>query len=421
MKTVHFALLTILAIPLQGPPEKPGSAPLVIEVDPIELALMKSKETCNSEVAAAGVQLLKEFDGEKAKIGQRKDYTIEARIHAQDDLDTMKRAFEDKKTLPQAESMKTAVGTYLKDVKTAKHKLSAAYKMAMDGFLQKGNNTRALAILEESNQFLFPDIVSWAKILSVEPDPAVVKDKQLSDRIIATGRPWRVRDKKTTIEMLLVPPGNYRRGSVDVSPRASYDSAYINNEEKPPHLVTISDAFYLSRYEVMPSEWNRSRKVDQLQFEKEVPICVSWNDIQTWFSDSPGLRLPTEAEWEYAARAAGTSTDMRYGFIGEIAWFKENAQEKAHPVGQKKPNGLGMHDMIGNLHELCIDYFGDDEYKRYEKMNAINPTGPNTGTRRVIRGGSWNDVDWLCRVSTRKSEDPDKSYSNIGFRVARNP
>ena len=132
------------------------------------------------------------------------------------------------------------------------------------------------------------------------------------------------------------------------------------------------------------------------------------------FNTLTGLRFPTEAEWEYACRA-GSSTP-RYGVLNDIAWYKDNSGGETHAVATKLPNALGLYDMLGNVSEWCQDFRGI-----YPTASMVNPTGPMTGTSRLLRGGGWNTFSFNCRASLRNNETPVGISSRDGFRVARNP
>ena len=128
--------------------------------------------------------------------------------------------------------------------------------------------------------------------------------------------------------------------------------------------------------------------------------------------------MPTEAEWEYAARGGppGKQNFVYAGLdkIDDVAWYDGNSENKTHPVGQKKANALGLFDMSGNVCEWCSDWYGD-----YSAENQRNPKGPDVGSNRVIRGGSWFDAPQSCRVAFRSNGSPGHRVSLIGFRLAR--
>ena len=153
-------------------------------------------------------------------------------------------------------------------------------------------------------------------------------------------------------------------------------------------------------------------------------IHVSWNDAVAyaeWLSRKSGgrYRLPTEAEWEYAAR--GGSQSRRYQYAGsnnldEVAWYFSNSGNTTHPVKGKIANELGLYDMSGNVWEWCADWYGS-----YSSGSQTNPAGPAAGSRRVLRGGSWSDIPAFCRVAHRDSVTPDYRNGYLGFRLARTP
>ena len=145
------------------------------------------------------------------------------------------------------------------------------------------------------------------------------------------------------------------------------------------------------------------------------------NDIQEFIKTlnaqtGKKFRLPTEAEWEYAARGGNQSKGYKYSgsnSISDVAWYGDNSSSKTHPVGQKSPNELGIYDMSGNVHEWCQDWKGS-----YSSSSQTNPTGPSSGSSRVLRGGSWNYIARFCRVSSRNSGAPGNRVDFSGFRLA---
>ena len=265
----------------------------------------------------------------------------------------------------------------------------------------------------------------WATILEIAPNAAVVTSATLRSAITATGLPWRVRDNSSNIEMLLVPPGTFIMGC---SASTSYGCF---SGENPTHQVTLTSAFYMGKTEVTQAQWQAemgsypsyfagygdspSRPVEQ----------VSWNTIQPFLTQN-GLRLPTEAEWEYAYRAGtttafhsfsgypnGTNTDS---LLGNIAWYSSNAGSQTHAVAGKYANGFGLYDMSGNVWEWCMDWYG-----AYSAGAITNPTGPTSGTGRLLRGGSWYGGSFDCRASYRGDNPPGGAGNSIGFRVVRTP
>lgn len=211
--------------------------------------------------------------------------------------------------------------------------------------------------------------------------------------------------------------------------------------EKPLHQVSLSN-FSIGKFEITTSTWKRIMGERDSNIEDKKPITnVSWiqaiefcNKLSTYFNLNPyysiigsnvrinqsanGYRLPTEAEWEYAARGGSRSTDKKYSGsseINEVANYQRNSSGAIVEVGTKKPNELGIHDMSGNAAEWCWDYFGG-----YFSNSQDDPTGPTSGERRVFRGGSVRTDAINCRVSHRDKLLPSKQDQYIGFRVARN-
>ena len=239
--------------------------------------------------------------------------------------------------------------------------------------------------------------------------------------------------------MVLIKGGTFQMGTNDGEAN-----------EKPVHSVTVSD-FYLAKQEVTVKEYlafanatnshypewlesgsnyNISTGKDDhyktigaaLQDENNPVVGISWNDAVAycdWLSKKNGgkYRLPTEAEWEYAARGGQQSRGYTYSgsnTLGEVAWYSSNSGSKTHPVGGKKANELGLYDMSGNVWEWCSDWYGP-----YAAGSQTNPAGPGSGSYRVIRGGSWPSVPQLARVAYRVSIGPTYRSHDLGFRLAR--
>ena len=274
---------------------------------------------------------------------------------------------------------------------------------------------------------------TWATVLEWVPNAAVVTNANLRAAITASGLPWRVLDNGTNIEMLLVPAGIFTMG-------CSASTQYgCGSNEIPTHQVTLTQAFYMGRYEVTQAQWTAKMGSNPSWFygysdSPSRPVeRVSWNMIASTggFMSATGLRLPTEAEWEYAYRAGTTTAFHSYpaqptGFIdgtllGNIAWYSANNGAEGSStygtkaVGGKLANGLGLHDMAGNVWEWCQDWYGP-----YSSGSVTNPTGPTTGSHHLLRGGGWYHNS-ECRASQRDLYIPDFIFFTVGFRAARNP
>jgi formylglycine-generating enzyme required for sulfatase activity len=270
------------------------------------------------------------------------------------------------------------------------------------------------------------DAPVWATVVAWFPDPMVVTNPALRADIIATGRPWRVRDTATQVEMLLVPPGTFQMGCIMGSNQFG-----CYGHELPVHQVTLTNALYLGRYEVTQSQWLARMGSNPSGFQgysdsANRPVeQVSWDTIQGYLS-ATGFRLPTEAEWEYACRA-GTQTPFHSGpgfpngttddgLLSQIAWFLCVDGCSTKPVGGKAANAFGFHDMLGNVHEWVNDWYGS-----HSAAAQTDPTGPAYGGNRVVRGGAWNAGAEHVRSSSRYNGTPGDSNNGIGFRVARDP
>ena len=195
-----------------------------------------------------------------------------------------------------------------------------------------------------------------------------------------------------------------------------------DDDEKPTHSVTLSD-YYIGETEVTQALWKAVMGSNPSYFKGDnLPVeNVSYDDVKTFITKlnqktGKTFRLPTEAEWEYAARGGGKSKGYKYSGsnnIDDVAWYEDNSNNKTHPVKTKQPNELGIYDMTGNVWEWCSDKYG-----AYSSSSQTNPTGPSLGSNRVFRGGSWGYFAWYCRASNRSYDD--LSYLNfiLGFRLA---
>ena len=221
------------------------------------------------------------------------------------------------------------------------------------------------------------------------------------------------------IEMVFVKGGTFTMGAT------SEQGSGAASNEKPTHSVTLSD-YYIGKYEVTQAQWRAVMGYNPSGFKGDnLPVeNVSWDDVQVFIqklNEKSGkkFRLPTEAEWEYAARGGNQSKGYKYSgsdTLRDVAWYYDNTGNKTHPVGHKRPNELGIYDMSGNVWELCQDWEGV-----YSSSSQTNPTGPSRGYSRVIRGGSWYGGAGYCRVSYRGSSYSNNRRSYIGFRLVCSP
>ncbi|MFN9109752.1 MAG: SUMF1/EgtB/PvdO family nonheme iron enzyme [Bacteroidota bacterium] len=241
-----------------------------------------------------------------------------------------------------------------------------------------------------------------------KPAPAVTaaqREKARKDAVIQ-----RMRNN-----LVLVKGGTFRMGCTDEQGRDCYD-----------HVHTVQlNSFHIGKYEVTQEEWQAVMGSNPSYFSN-CPNCpvdnVSWNDIQSFLqklNKQTGLQfsLPTEAEWEYAARGGNRSGGHKFSGsdnIASVAWYDGNSGSRTHPVGQKQANALGIYDMTGNVYEWCSDWYGENYYSN---SPVTNPRGPFSGTGRVLRGGSWRIVSTWCRISFRTRGNPDYSSGSTGFRL----
>ena len=217
--------------------------------------------------------------------------------------------------------------------------------------------------------------------------------------------------------MVMVEGGTFQMGNQD---------ADAEKNEKPAHNVLVN-TFKIGKYEVTQAQWVAVMGTNPSFFSNcdDCPVeLVDWNLVQEFIrklNDKTGasFRLPTEAEWEYAARGGNKSKSTKYSGgndINQVAWYSDGiAENRSHPVGKKKPNELGLYDMSGNVWEWCSDRYAADYYA---KSPAKNPQGPDAGEKRVVRGGSWNCIDLYCGVSYRWFAPSDRNGSN-GLRLVQ--
>lgn len=216
-------------------------------------------------------------------------------------------------------------------------------------------------------------------------------------------------------DMVYVSGGTFTMGGT------SEQGSDAESDEKPTHSVTLS-SYYICKYEVTQALWRAVMGSNPSNFKGDnLPVeCVSWNDCQTFINrlnsyTGRNFRLPTEAEWEFAARGGNYSRHYKYSgsnYIGDVAWYDDNSGNRTHPVGTKQPNELGLYDMSGNVYEWCSDWYGS-----YSSYSQSDPTGPNSGSNRVFRGGGGINLARRCRSSYRCNNAPGYGNGDLGLRL----
>jgi formylglycine-generating enzyme required for sulfatase activity len=214
-------------------------------------------------------------------------------------------------------------------------------------------------------------------------------------------------------EMIFVEGGVFWMGCTD-------EQSDCQRDEFPVHQVEVKN-FHIAKFLIMQSQWNALMYENPSNFlkGKDYPVeNVSWHDIQEFINrlnaaTGKEYRLPTEAEWEYAARGGNKSLNYLYSGsndINDVAWFWSNSHNSTHPVGSKQPNELGIYDMSGNVAEWCSDL-----YVAYSEKG--HNTNENTDLRYVLRGGRWSTSARMCRVASRSNVPPTYRHPDVGFRL----
>ena len=217
-------------------------------------------------------------------------------------------------------------------------------------------------------------------------------------------------------EMMMVYAGTFTMGATSEM-KDPYD------EEKPAHKVTLTNNYYLGKTEVTQALWKAVMGSNPSYFKGDnKPVEeVSWDDCQKFISKlnaatGKHFRLPTEAEWEFAARGGNNSRHYQYSgsnTLNDVGWYTDNSSNTTHDVASKQANELGLYDMSGNVWEWCSDWYGS-----YSSNTQYDPAGPTSGSYRVYRGGSWIDRAGLCRSSRRFNFTPGGLGLNLGLRLA---
>jgi formylglycine-generating enzyme required for sulfatase activity len=265
-----------------------------------------------------------------------------------------------------------------------------------------------------------------ANVLGVISVPIIKKMIYSSDFVFD----GKIVTNSIDMDFVKIPAGSFLMG-------CSSGDTDCSEDEKPPHKVTISKSFYMGKFEVTQGQWKKVMGEGLFGIGENNPSTfkscgddcpvenISWNDVQEFVQKlnekegSNKYRLPTEAEWEYSARA-GSKTKYYWGetINDEYLWYDRNSGNATHPVGKKKPNAWGLYDMSGNVWEWVGDWYGDEDYKN---VIGIDPKSPKSGIFRVLRGGSLNYNAGRSRLSYRFNNDPDVRRNFYGFRLVLLP
>lgn len=282
--------------------------------------------------------------------------------------------------------------------------------------------------------FRFDNIPAGSNIISLTKAGYAVKKSSLYILPSKTAGYDITMSKLNELQMIFVQGGKFKMGD-------TFGDGNIS--EKPAHDVTLS-SFYISKYEITQKNWIETIGINPAKFwGDENPVeSISWNDavefcnfrsilegLQPCYKieggnvicdfNANGYRLPTEAEWEYAARGGLLSKNTKFSGssnIAEVAWFYNNSDNISHPVGLKLPNELGIYDMSGNVWEYCWDFYDENYYSQSTQQNL---TGPSNGLTHVIRGGSWTDDMVFNKVYFRNYYESRSRGTNVGLRVVR--
>lgn len=245
-----------------------------------------------------------------------------------------------------------------------------------------------------------------------QPGPAAVSQPEGKPSVLRL-ETWR--EPATGIEFVRIPGGCFEMGDTN---------GVGGTDERPVHKVCLGD-YWLSRFEVTQDQWQKIMQANGAEFQKDgkMPMNnISWEDVNDFIGKLKAekgysFRLPTEAEWEYAASEGGSRALYSGGDEPDlVAWHEDNSQESPRPVGSKQANKFGLHDMSGNVWEWCQDWYGG-EY--YQNSSGDNPLGPDSGSIKVVRGGSFDFYANSSRVSYRSGLEPGTRVGNVGFRLVR--
>ena len=257
---------------------------------------------------------------------------------------------------------------------------------------------------------------SQVSIANKQEQPVAQPIGQAGSSVVSQSQKETITVGSVSFDMIRVDGGTFRMGAT------SEQGSDASDWEKPAHQETLS-SYYIGETEVTQELWEAVMGSNPSTYKgaKHPVERVSWNDCQDFIrklnaKTGRQFRLPTEAEWEYAARGGNKSKGYKYSGSNEIdkvAWYGNNSGGTTHDVGRKSPNELGLYDMSGNAWEWCEDWYG-----AYSSSSQSDPKGPSSGSNRVCRGGSWFSLARDCRVSYRNFHSPGFTNFNLGLRLA---
>ena len=310
-------------------------------------------------------------------------------------------------TTAMAQDICDAIGQTIQEAKT---------------LVSQGNTTRALNYLKNAQKI--DDLKNCPNYSRLAEEIRRIESQQQSSgssssgSSSSSGQTITVTANDVTFTMVAVKGGTFQMGAT------SEQGSDAESDEKPAHRVTLSD-YYIGQTEVTQALWQAVMGTNPSNWKgSNLPVeKVSWDACQQFITKLNQItgrrfRLPTEAEWEFAARGGNKSRGYKYSGsndIGAVAWYWENSGKMTHSVGQKQANELGIYDMTGNVWEWCQDWY-DKEY--YGKSPSTNPCNNTSASCRVDRGGSWNGSARSCRVSNRYDDSPDNADYSLGLRLA---
>lgn len=298
-------------------------------------------------------------------------------------------------------------------------------KLFLDFKVTKADD-EAFEIYLHEKHMLFLKHKSVGEIVTIEITPFLFSgetvldfriEKEMIGFVILNETGWKITVRDVEIEMVHVESGTFMMGAIDQDGDAE-------DNERPTHEVALS-SFNIGKYEVTQELWEavmgENPSYDVFKGAKVPVVDVSWDDCDDFIRElnkltGKNFRLPTEAEWEFAARGGKNGKGYKYAGndnIEAVAWYDGNSGGHPHPVGQKHPNELGLYDMSGNVLEWCQDWKGD-----YSSNAQTNPTGPSSGYYRVFRGGNWFLGARYCRSSSRSYNGPSSCNYYLGLRLA---